>query len=161
MDKVNIRNVPEQERRSPKGKYHKFVKDISVALGREDNSLDLMKRHAFDLAMVRIPPGKSYCPYHVESAQWEMYVVLSGRGVVRDANGTSEVESGDIFLFKPGEGHQLTAAGDEDFVYYVIADNPVGDSCYYPDSGKWAVRKEGDENVIVKGSETNYFDGEE
>ncbi len=32
----------------------------------------------------------------------------------------------------------------EDFVYYVIADNPrsggtTGDSCYYPDSGKWAV----------------------
>ena len=161
MDKVNIRNVPEQERRSPKGKYHKFVKDISVALGREDNSLDLMKRHAFDLAMVRIPPGKSYCPYHVESAQWEMYVVLSGRGVVRDANGTSEVESGDIFLFKPGEGHQLTAAGDEDFVYYVIADNPLGDTCHYPDSGKWFVRKEANELQVVKGTPTDYFEGEE
>ena len=36
----------------------------------------------------------------------------------------------------------------------------AGDSCYYPDSGKWAVRKEGDETVILKGAETHYFDGE-
>ena len=36
----------------------------------------------------------------------------------------------------------------EDFVYYIIADNPrsggkTGDSCYYPDSGKWAVATDG------------------
>ena len=54
----------------------------------------------------------------------------------------------------------------EDFVYYVIADNPrsggaTGDSCYYPDSGKWAVVKEGSEEMMVKGKETDYFDGEE
>ena len=69
--------------------------------------------------------------------------------------------AGDTFLFKPGEAHQLSNRGTEDFIYYVIADNPIGDSCYYPDSGKWAVRKEGDETVIVKGSETDYLDGEE
>ncbi len=161
MNKVNINDVPEEERRSPKGKYHKFVKDISVALGREDKSHDLMKRHAFDLAMVRVAAGKSYCPYHIESAQWEMYLVVSGRGIVRDSGGTSEVEPGDAFLFKPGEAHQLTAAEGEDFVYYVIADNPVGDTCYYPDSGKWYVRKEANQLTVVKGSETVYYDGEE
>ena len=36
-----------------------------------------------------------------------------------------------------------------------------GDSCYYPDSGKFAVMKEGAVEVIVKGIETDYFDGEE
>jgi hypothetical protein len=50
---------------------------------------------------------------------------------------------------------------DGEFVYYVIADNPIGDSCYYPDSGKWAVRKEGAQTVIIKGEETHYLDGEE
>ena len=153
--------LAEEERRSPGGKYHKFVKNISVALGRDPDSLDLMKRHAFDFAQVRIPAGKSYCPYHIESAQWEMYVVLSGRGTVRDANGTTDVAPGDVFLFKPGEAHQLTAAGDEDFVYYVIADNPIGDTCHYPDSGKWYVRKEGNELQVVKGTAADYFDGEE
>ena len=161
MHKVNVNEMPEQERRSPRGKYHKHFKEISVALGRQAESLELDKRHPFDLALVRIPPGKSYCPYHAESAQWELYLAVSGRGHVRDASGTTEVAAGDAFLFKPGEAHQLTAAEDEEFVYYVIADNPIGDSCYYPDSGKWAVRKDGDQMVIVKGAETDYFDGEE
>ena len=161
MKKINLSEIEEQERRSPKGKYHAFYKEISLALGRERDSLDLDKRHPFDLMLARLPAGASLCPYHAESAQWEMYLVVSGRGIVRDAEGTTEVTAGDTFLFKPGEAHQLTAAPDEEFVYYVIADNPIGDSCFYPDSGKWAVRKEGTEMVIVKGEETHYLDGEE
>ena len=48
----------------------------------------------------------------------------------------------------------------------MIADNPrsggaTGNSCYYPDSGKWAVAREESEELIVKGTETDYFDGEE
>lgn len=161
MRKINVADVPETERHSPRGKYHRFVKEISVALGREDKSHDLMKRHAFDLAMVRVPAGKTYCPYHVESAQWEMYLVVSGRGIVRGAAGTTEVQPGDAFLFKPGEAHQLSAAADEDFIYYVLADNPLGDTCYYPDSGKWFVRKEANEMQVVKGTPAEYYDDEE
>ena len=161
MKKVNVNEMPEQERHSPKGKFGAAFKEISVALGREKDSLDLDKRHPFDLMLARIPAGKSFCPYHAEGAQWELYLVVSGRGSVRDAGGTTEVSAGDSFLFKPGEAHQLSAAAHEELVYYVIADNPIGDSCYYPDSGKWAVRKEGDEMVLVKGPETDYLDGEE
>lgn len=161
MQKVNLSAITERERCSPTKKYRSFSREISVALGREDKSLDLDKRHPFDLTLARIPPGAAYCPYHAEGAQWELYLVVSGRGKVRDASGENEVAAGDSFLFKPGEAHQLSCVGEEDFTYYVIADNPVGDSCYYPDSGKWAVRKEGDEVKIVKGSETDYYDGEE
>lgn len=161
MNKVNLNAIAERERRSPAGKYRSFSREISVALGREEKSLDLDKRHPFDLTLARIPPGAHYCPYHAEGAQWELYLVVSGRGKVRDIGGEMEVATGDAFLFKPGEAHQLSCAGAEDFVYYVVADNPIGDSCFYPDSGKWAVRKEGDETVIVKGEETSYHDGEE
>ena len=161
MKKLNLEEIAEGSRNSPAGKYRAYFKEISIALGRERDSLDLNKRHPFDLMLTRIPQGASYCPYHAESAQWELYLVVSGRGKVRDASGTTEVSAGDTFLFKPGEAHQLSCAGEEDFVYYVIADNPIGDSCYYPDSGKWAARKEGDENVIIKGTETHYLDGEE
>ncbi len=161
MKKINLKDITEEERRSPLGKFHKYVKEISVALGREAVSLDLNKRHPFDLMLARIPPGKSYCPYHAESAQWELYLVVAGRGAVRDSSGVTPVSVGDAFLFKPGEAHQLSCAGDEDFLYYVIADNPLNDSCYYPDSGKWAVLKEGSATAIVKGVETDYFDGEE
>jgi hypothetical protein len=43
----------------------------------------------------------------------------------------------------------------------VIADNPRHDSCYYPDSGKWAVRKESPDYIIVQGNETDYYKDEE
>ena len=161
MQKVNLQDVEEEERKSPKGKYHKFVKDISIALGRDKKSLDLAKRHPFDLAMARIPKGKTYCPYHSHGAESELYLVVSGRGNVRDNGGTTEVAAGDAFLFGPGEAHQLANAGEEDFVYYVIADNPRGDSCYYPDSGKWAVPVEGSDEAIVKGKIADYYEGEE
>jgi uncharacterized cupin superfamily protein len=161
MRKVNVKDVPERERQSPTGKFGSAVKNVSVALGREPDSLDLSKRHPFDLAMVRISKGKSLCPYHSHSAESEFYLVISGRGKIRDKNGTAEVGAGDAFFFGPGEAHQLTNAEDEDFIYYVVADNPRGDSCFYPDSGKWAVPKEGTDEVIVKGKETDYFDGEE
>jgi len=117
MRKMNLKDVPEQERKSPTGKFHKFVKDVSVALGREPDSLDLTKRQSFDLAVVRIPTGKSYCPYHSHSAESELYVVISGRGKVRDKEGTKEVGAGDAFFFPPGEAHALSNAGEDDFVY--------------------------------------------
>ncbi len=161
MQKINVATVHEQERKSPAGKYQKFVKEISVALGREPESLDLMRRHPFDLALVRIPAGKSYCPYHGHSAETELYLVVSGSGVVRDRSGMTEVAAGDAFLFAPGEAHQLTSSATEDFVYYVIADNPLGDACYYPDSGKWAVPIEGGEGEIVRGAVADYYEGEE
>ena len=166
MRKVNLKDVPEEERKSPKGKFHRFARNVSVALGREPESIDLSKRHPFDLALVRIPKGKSLCPYHLHSAESELYLVVSGRGSIRDKDGSTIATAGDAFFFQPGEAHQVTNAGDEDFVYYVIADNPRsggkgGDSCYYPDSGKWAVIKEGMADVIIKGIETDYFDGEE
>ncbi|SRR6266404_474949 len=166
MRKVNLKDVPEQERKSPKGKFGRVSKNISVALGRQPESLDLSKRYPFDLALVRIPKGKVYCPYHSHSAESELYLVVSGRGSIRDRDGSTIVTTGDAFVFQPGEAHQISNAGDEDFVYYVIADNPrsggaTGDSCFYPDSGKWVVIKEGGEEVCVKGTETDYFDGEE
>jgi len=166
MRKVNLKDIPEQGRKSPKGKFGRMTKNISIALGRQPDSLDLAKRHPFDLALVRIPKGKTLCPYHAHAAESELYLVVSGRGNVRDKDGIAEVVAGDAFFFQPGEAHQLSNAGDEDFVYYVIADNPrsggtTGDSCYYPDSGKWAVTRDATEEVIVKGTEADYFDGEE
>lgn len=161
MKKVNLRDIEERRRQSPNGKFGRVSKDISIALGRDPDSFDLKKRHPFDLALIRIPGGKALCPYHAHSAESELYLVVSGKGSVRDKDGTTIVTAGDAFFFGPGEAHQLGNAGEEDFVYYVIADNPRGDSCYYPDSGKFAVMKEANHEVIVKGKETDYFDGEE
>src|SRR5437899_3170688 len=129
MRKVNLKDVPEQEEHSPKGKFGVHYQDISVALGRDPTSFDLLKRHPFDLTLVRLPKGKSLCPYHSHSNESELYLVVSGVGSVRHEEGNTEVGAGDAFFFGPLEAHQLTNAGEEDFVYYVIADYPLADSC--------------------------------
>src|SRR5207247_10546002 len=128
--------VEEQGRQSPKGKFGRRSKNISVALGRDPESLDLMKRHPFDLALVSVPKGKSLCPYHSHSSESELYLVVSGRGSIRDKNGSTIVTACDAFCFGPREAPQLTNAGDEDFVYYVFADNSRGVSCHCPSYGK-------------------------
>jgi uncharacterized cupin superfamily protein len=162
MRKVNLNEIKEEAWQSPGGKYAASFKGISEALGRDPGSLDLSKRHPFDLEWNRVPPGKCSFPYHAHSAQWELYLVISGKGSVRHKDGTTQVVPGDAFFFGPDEPHQLSNSGQEDLMYYVIADNPIGESAYYPDSGKWKVNKSSaTDRVVVKGKETDYFDGEE
>jgi uncharacterized cupin superfamily protein len=85
--------------------------------------------------------------------------VISGSGVVRHKDGTTPIEAGDAFIFKPGEPHQITNDTAEDMILYVVADNPIGDSYYQPDSNKWGVPIP--ERRIVRSDPADYFDGEE
>src|SRR5437764_2701352 len=111
MRKVNLNDVEWAERQSPKGKFGRKAKNISVALGRELESLDPAKRWPFDLALVSIPKGKSLCPYHSHSIESELYLVVSGRGSIRDKSGSTIAAAGDAFFFGPGGAHQLPKAG--------------------------------------------------
>ena len=159
MRKVNSNLVQEMTWASPKGKFAGAGKQISEELGRKPHSMDLLERHPFDVEIVRIPPGKSPYPYHSHSAQWEFYHVISGRGAVRHKDGTTHVEPGDAFIFRPGEPHQLINDGADDLILYVVADNPIGESCHYPDTGKWLVRSP--ERRILRSEGVEYYDGEE
>lgn len=159
MHKINTRDVPEDPWASPKGKFGGVSQGISEALGRKPLSMDLEERHPFDVEIIRLPPGKTPYPFHSHSAQWEFYHVIAGRGRVRHAHGSDAIEAGDAFLFKPGEPHQLINDSDADLVIYVIADNPIGESCHYPDSGKWLVRSP--EKRLLRGESLEYYDGEE
>jgi mannose-6-phosphate isomerase-like protein (cupin superfamily) len=78
---------------------------------------------------------------------------------VRHQDGTSVIESGDAFIFEPGQPHQLVNDGSEDMIVYVIADNPIGESSYLHDSKKWLVRSP--ERAFITGSGVEYYAGEE
>ena len=163
MKIVNTNTLEEVAWSSPKGKFGGFGKEVSEALGRDPLSTDLRKRHPFDVEISRIPPGKSACPYHSHSAQWEFYHVIAGRGRVRHAEGTNPIGPGDAFLFEPGQAHELINDGPEDLIFYLVADNPLGESCHYPDSNRWLVRSP--ERRMVRasgqGQELDYYGGEE
>jgi len=70
--------------------------------------------------------------------------------MVRHAGGTARVSVRDAFLFGPAEAHQISNAGTTDLIYYVIADNPFGTSCYYPDSGKSMVGQPSEQLTIKR-----------
>jgi uncharacterized cupin superfamily protein len=159
MHKVNTNNMAEVTWSSPKGKFGGAGKEVSEALGRKPQSTDLTERHPFDVEICRVPPGKTPYPYHAHSAQWEFYHVISGSGLVRHKDGTTPVEAGDAFIFKPGEPHQLTNNGAEDLILHVVADNPIGECYHYPDSNKWSVPIP--ERRLVRCDALEYYDGEE
>ncbi len=159
MQKVNTNDVPEVAWTSPNGKFGGAGKQISEALGRQPLSMDINQRHPFDVELMRLAPGKLPYPYHSHSAQWEFYLVVSGIGFVRHDGGKTAIGPGDAFVFKPGEAHVLGNDGSQDLLVYVIADNPVGESCHYPDSGKWLVRSP--ERRLMRSEALDYFDGEE
>src|ERR1700680_4710126 len=159
MRKVNVRDVPEDSWSSPRGKFEGSGRGISEALGRKATSTDLMERHPFDLEILRIRPGKTPYPYHSHSAQWEFYLVAAGQGIVRHIEGTTDIEAGNTYIFTPRQPHQFTNDGSEDLIIYVMADNPIGESTYYPDSKKWGVRSP--ERKLLRGEVSDYYDGEE
>ena len=159
MRKVNTKDLAEIPWSSPKGKFVGAGREISEALGRSPLSTDLMERHPFDVEILRVPPGQIPYPFHSHSAQWEFYHVISGTGKARDKEGLTPIEAGDAFIFPPGEPHQLINDGAADLVIYVVADNPMGESCHYPDSDKWLVRSP--ERKLLRGEASDYFDGEE
>jgi uncharacterized cupin superfamily protein len=159
MQKVNIKDIAEGSWSSPSGKFGGASKELSVALGRKPFSTDLKERHPFDVELTRIPPGKTACPYHSHSAQWEFYYVLSGTGTLRHKDGTTPIASGDAFIFPPEEPHAVANDGAEDLQIMIVADNPIGESAYYPDSKKWLVRSP--ERKLMRGESLDYFDGEE
>jgi len=159
MRKINTNELAEMTWCSPKGRFAGAGQQVSAALGRKPQSTDLRERHPFDVEICRIPPEKTPCPYHSHSAQWEFYHVISGTGRVRQLEGTTAIETGDAFIFEPGQPHQLFNDGDTDLVLYVVADNPIGESGYYPDSKKWIVRSP--ERRLIRSESLDYFDGEE
>jgi uncharacterized cupin superfamily protein len=159
MRKVNTKELAEFSWSSPKGRFVGAGKEISEALGRNPTSTDLLARHPFDVEILRIPPGKSPYPYHYHSAQWEYYQVISGKGMVRHEDGTSTIETGDAFLFEPGQAHQLLNDISEDLILYVVADNPFGESNYFPDSQKWIVRTP--KRRAIRSEQVDYYEGEE
>ena len=51
---------------------------------------------------------------------------------------------------------QTTAVGPD---LGLVADNPLGESCHYPDSKKWLVRSP--ERRLFRGDSVDYYDEEE
>ncbi len=160
MLKANISEIPEEKSGSPSGKFCTIDKPLNEAIGGDPRSMDLTKRWPFAVELTRIPPGAANCPYHSHATQYEFYLIVSGTAIVRHKDGETEAVAGDFFMFPPGEPHQIINRSASDLTYYSVADNPINDHAYYPDSDKWAVGPPVGK-VFIKGESVDYYAGEE
>lgn len=159
MNITNLEEIPEREVVSPKGKFQLFQKDLSLALGGIKDTGPEGGGHPFDICQVRVPPGKVNWPRHIHTAQWEHYLILSGRGLVRDLEmRETPLKAGDSLLVRPGEVGQLECTGPEDLVYLLIATNQGTDAFSYVDSGKFGVKPW---RRFFTLTEVDYYAGEE
>ncbi len=148
MKKINIARIPVEIYNSPKGKFGIRYQDTSRKIGR--------RGVPFEFELVTLKPGKANFPYHLHTAEHEMYVIVAGRGQIRTPAGKQPLRAGDVVMCPPNEPHQIINNSKRDLKYYVIADNQRGDCCYYPDSDKWAIP-----GKYVKVTKVGYHEGEE
>ncbi len=114
--------------------------------------------HPFDVELTRLPAGATNFPYHAHTAQWEVYLILSGSGQIRSNDVVTQIKAGDSIVCPPGDAHQITNTGSEDLVYYVIADNPPAEIGFYPDTQKWGIIPQ---RKFFRMQEADYYEGEE
>jgi uncharacterized cupin superfamily protein len=156
--KISIDDLAWETCDSPKKNFRGESKALSEALGAKRNTPTGLGGHPFDLELGRVPPGFSCCPFHSHAMQWECYIFLSGTGTVRTLEGLTAVNAGDVVLHPPGEAHQFANTGNEELLYFLIADNPLLDVWHYPDSNKWGISSP---RKIFRATDAPYWDGEE
>ena len=131
-------------------------REVAVALGARD----------LGFCVVTLEAGKRSCPYHFHHSEEELFVVLEGRGMLRqgDESGAEEeleVAAGDFVSFPPGTGiaHEFRNHTDAPFRYLALSNRLPHDVCEYPDSDKILVR--GPRRRMLRRTPTlDYFDGE-
>lgn len=161
MKRVNQNDLTWIERRSPKGTFHKFRRDLSRALAAGEAGPPLPGPAPFEVELVRLPSGAANFPFHSHSAEWECYLILSGTGSLRAGERRVSLAPGDCVMCPPGEAHQIVNHGEGDLLYYVIANNAPSEVWHYPDSDKWGFALPNGDDVYFRRSAVDYFDGEE
>jgi uncharacterized cupin superfamily protein len=156
--KLHLDDPPWEEWHSEKGKFRGRSKELSIVLAAARDTPTGLGGHPFDLELNRLAPGECACPFHSHAAQWELFLILEGRADVRVEGTKHTVSARDVILHPPGEPHQITNSGSTDLVFFLVADNPPVDYCYYPDSDKWTHRSP---RKTFRAIDVNIWEGEE
>jgi uncharacterized cupin superfamily protein len=156
--KLHLDDPPWEEWRSTKGRFRGTSKELSIALGARRNTPTGLGGHPFDLELSKLATGESGSPFHWHAAQWELFMILDGRAHVRTEREAHILVAGDVVLHPPHEAHQITNAGEDELVFFLIADNPPIEYWHYPDSNKWGIRSP---RKFFRTTEVDYWEGEE
>ena len=120
-------------------------------------------------SLYELPPGKAAWPYHLQYANEEMLIVLSGRPSLRTPDGWRELSEGELVAFPRGErgAHQVVNRSDAVVRILVISEMNAPELSVYPDSGKVAAfavppgsAEEGLRTLFRLADEADYWEGE-
>ena len=141
------------ERDDPKFSYEIDPKALSANMGA--------KKLGWNVS--RIPPGEFSCPYHFHYSEEELFLVVGGKAILRQAGQFREVTKGDLIFFSASaEGaHQFYNHSEDWFAYLALSTLDPFDVCEYPDSGKLNVRHPQVRKIFETKSFVDYFKGEE
>ncbi|MDE2571266.1 MAG: cupin domain-containing protein [bacterium] len=117
--------------------------------------------HSLGYHLVKLPPGKAWCPLHWHEGDEEMFFMMEGTATLRTPRGEYAVRRGDFIAFPagPAGAHQLRNDGDADCTVLMLADNADGEEvCHYPDSRKVFASMT---RLLVRAEpQLDYYDGE-
>ena len=143
---INVSEVEPSVVRRPR--VDRSRRDLGRAAGSRDTGLQWMQ----------IAPGKLSNPQHCHSMEEEIFVILAGSGALLLGDEEIPVGAGHVIGRPAGTGVAHALRGDTELTVLAYGTRAPGDACYYPRSGKVALRGLG---VVARVAEVDYWDGED
>jgi len=111
--------------------------------------------------MRQLDPGKYSYPYHFHRNSEEVFMIISGKVMLRTPDQFIELVQGDLVFFEMGPtgAHQLYNHTQEICQYLDIRTDAGIDICEYPDSGKVNILP--NKEIYEVKDKVSYFKGEE
>jgi uncharacterized cupin superfamily protein len=111
------------------------------------------------LNWVRVAPAKLAHPEQCHTLEEKLFVVLSGSGVMVLGDEELPVRAGHVIARPAGTGVAHTfRAGSEELTFLAYGGREPGDICYFPRSGKIALRGLG---LVARLEAVDYWEGED
>jgi uncharacterized cupin superfamily protein len=127
-----------------------------VIVGKEDSA-------RFEVSVYEVPPGKAAVPYHYHLQNEEVFLILSGTGLLKSPDGERTVAPGDFLYFPNNEkgAHKLTnISADEPLVYADFDSKHDPEIAFYPDSGKVGIFGKAARLIFPVSQNVGYYEGE-
>ncbi len=121
----------------------------------------LVKSEDFQFDIRSLDPGRFSFPYHFHRNAEELFVIISGKAMLRSPDGFKEVNKDDVIFFEkgPSGAHQLLNHGDSPCVYLDLRTTVGVDVCEYPDSNKINILPY--QEIYESSAKVDYYKGEE
>ncbi len=151
VNRINIDEAPAEHFSEAGGKYEGIFHELGLLIGARKLGYQI----------TTLPPGKIFCPLHVEEHEEELFIVWEGEAVVRTLRGEITCRKGDVIAFPPGDvgAHQLINRSDKPCRVFMLGMEGLGSVAYYPDSNKVLVTTR-DRLMVRAAPALDYYDGE-